>query len=91
MFLVEQRTQARVVNSTIRDYQTPIEPLNTNAGVIPLNFPQTFDEINNAQSARINELLTAYNQPTDRKPCCSQETPCQIFWNQISIIIMINK
>ncbi|CAG8519904.1 5441_t:CDS:1 [Paraglomus brasilianum] len=65
-FLVEQRTQARVANSTIRDDRTAnIEPLHTNAGDIPPNFPQDFNAIRNAQSAEITALLTAYGQPTN--------------------------
>ncbi|CAG8519884.1 5440_t:CDS:2 [Paraglomus brasilianum] len=62
---LEQRTQARIVNFTILDDRTAIEPLNTNAGVIPPNFLQDFNAIKNAQSTEITLLLAAYGQPTN--------------------------
>ena len=60
LFLEEQRTQARIANSTIRDIHATIEPLMTNAGVVPPNFPQDADDIQNLTPAEINGLLTAY-------------------------------
>ncbi|CAG8714453.1 7418_t:CDS:2 [Funneliformis caledonium] len=59
----EQRTQARISNSTIRDDHVNIEPLLTDTGVIPPNFPQDLEDIKNARANTINGLLTAYNQP----------------------------
>ena len=59
--LGEQRTQARIMNSTIHDSSTTIEPLLTNAGIIPVNFPQNYNSIENAIPTVIDGLLNAYN------------------------------
>ncbi|CAI2200739.1 16583_t:CDS:1, partial [Funneliformis geosporum] len=59
----EQRTQARINNSTIRDDLAHIEPLLSNAGIVPNNFPSDMQDIKNANATVINGLLTAYNQP----------------------------
>ncbi|CAG8453801.1 6568_t:CDS:2 [Funneliformis mosseae] len=59
----EQRTQARISNSTIRDDHANIELLLTDTGGIPPNFSQGLEDIKNARANTINGLLTAYNQP----------------------------
>lgn len=62
LFLEEQRTQARIINSTIRDDLAHIEPLFTNTGIAPNNFPSDIQDIKTANANVINALLTAYNQ-----------------------------
>ena len=63
LFIVEQRSQARSGNSTILGYHADIEPLFTDAGIVPANFPQNLSELRTATADVINGLLTAYNQP----------------------------
>jgi len=63
LFLVEQRTQARISNSTIRDGHTDIEPLFDDTGIVPANLPQNLEGIKNASANVIDGLLTTYNQP----------------------------
>ncbi|PKY46975.1 hypothetical protein RhiirA4_462009, partial [Rhizophagus irregularis] len=61
----EQRTMARAVNSTIRNTQATIEPLLTNDGSLPGDFPRNFSEIEGASEDAIKKLLFVYGQPTD--------------------------
>jgi hypothetical protein len=65
LFLGEQRTIARVVNSTIRNPHATIKLLVTNEGQFPKDFPKDVSEIQNASEITIKELLCAYNQPID--------------------------
>jgi hypothetical protein len=47
LFLEEQRAQARISNSTIRDDLARIEPLLTDTGNVPHNFPTDLQDIQN--------------------------------------------
>jgi hypothetical protein len=48
LFLGEQRTMARVVNPTIRNPRTTIEPLVMNDGQFPKDFPKDVSESEDA-------------------------------------------
>ncbi|CAB4389337.1 unnamed protein product [Rhizophagus irregularis] len=61
----EQRTIARAVNTTIHNSQATIEPLLTNDGNLPEDFPRNFLEIEGATEDTIKKLLFVYGQPTD--------------------------
>ena len=63
--LDEQRTIARAVNSTIRNAQATIEPLLTNDGILPVDFPHNYSELECASVEAIKTLLFMYGQPVE--------------------------
>ena len=65
LFLGEQRTMARVVNSTIRNPRATIESLVMNDGQFPNDFPKDVSEIQITSEDAIKKLLLAYKQPID--------------------------